>query len=42
LAEVFYTEIWLKEKGQWMYDGWQGTYTKESQNQLELARRKKE
>lgn len=40
LAEVYHTEIWLKEKGKWMFDGWHGTYTKESQNQLEKAKRK--
>ncbi len=42
LAEVYHTEIWLKEKGKWMFDGWHGTYTKESQNKLELAKRKKD
>jgi len=42
LAEVYHTEIWLKEKGKWLFDGWHGTYTKESQNQLELAKRKKD
>jgi len=42
LAEVYHTEIWLKEKGKWMFDGWQGTYTKESQGQLELIKRKKD
>jgi len=31
LGEVYYTEIWLKEKGKWMFDGWQGTYTKGTQ-----------
>jgi hypothetical protein len=41
LAEVYHTEIWLKEKGKWMFDGWQGTYTKESQGQLELIKRNK-
>src|SRR5258706_8415371 len=42
LAEVYHTEIWLKEKGKWMFDGWHGTYTKQSQNELELAKRKKD
>ena len=31
LGEVYHTEIWIKEKGKWMYDGWQGTYTKGTQ-----------
>ena len=31
LGEVYYTEIWIKEKGKWMFDGWQGTYTKGTQ-----------
>jgi hypothetical protein len=31
LGEVYHTEIWLKEKGKWMFDGWQGTYTKGTQ-----------
>ena len=31
LGEVYHTEIWIKEKGKWMFDGWQGTYTKGSQ-----------
>ena len=30
LIEVFYTEIWLKEKGKWLFNGWQGTVTKDS------------
>ena len=30
LVEVFYTEIWLKEKGKWLFNGWQGTVTKDS------------
>ena len=42
LAEVYHTEIWIKENGKWMFDGWHGTYTKESQAELELAKRKKE
>ena len=31
LGEVYYTEIWIKEKRNWMFDGWQGTYTKGTQ-----------
>jgi len=31
LGEVYHTEIWIKEKGKWMFDGWQGTYTKGTQ-----------
>lgn len=34
LAEVYHTEIWLKEKGKWMFDGWHGTYTKGTQDLL--------
>lgn len=30
-GEVFHTEIWLKKNGKWMFDGWHGTYTKETQ-----------
>ena len=30
IVEVFYTEIWLKENGKWLFDGWQGTMTKDS------------
>ncbi len=30
VAEVYHTEIWIKEKEKWMFDGWQGTYTKDS------------
>jgi hypothetical protein len=30
MAEVFHTEIWRKEKGKWMFNGWQGTLTKEA------------
>ena|SRR5215471_13444816 len=30
-GEVFHTEIWLKRNGKWMFDGWHGTYTKETQ-----------
>ncbi len=28
LGEVYHTEIWVKEKGKWMFNGWQGTYVK--------------
>lgn len=28
-AEIFYTEIWLKKDGKWLFNGWQGTATKE-------------
>src|SRR5580765_823469 len=31
LGEVYHTEIWIKKKGKWMFDGWQGTYTKGTQ-----------
>jgi len=31
LGEIYHTEIWIKEKGKWMFDGWQGTYTKGTQ-----------
>jgi hypothetical protein len=31
LGEVYHTEIWIKEKGEWKFDGWQGTYTKGTQ-----------
>jgi len=31
LGEVYHTEIWIKQKGKWMFDGWQGTYTKGTQ-----------
>ena len=31
LGEVYHTEIWVKEKGKWIFDGWQGTYTKGTQ-----------
>ena len=31
LGEVYHTEIWIKENGEWMFDGWQGTYTKGTQ-----------
>ncbi len=34
MAEVFHTEIWRKEKGKWMFNGWQGTLTKEIQANL--------
>ena len=30
-GEVYHTEIWLKKNGKWVFDGWQGTYTKETQ-----------
>lgn len=30
VAEVYYTEIWKKQRGKWMFAGWQGTYTKDS------------
>ncbi len=30
MAEVYHTEIWRKEKGKWMFNGWQGTLTKEA------------
>jgi hypothetical protein len=33
-AEVFYTEIWLKKEGKWLFDGWQGTLTKEMQQAM--------
>ena len=26
LAEVYHTEIWIKEKGKWLFNGWQGTF----------------
>lgn len=29
LAEVYYTEIWHRKNSKWMFDGWQGTMTKE-------------
>jgi hypothetical protein len=31
LAEVYYTEIWRKKNGKWMFNGWQGTLTKDMQ-----------
>src|SRR5204862_907403 len=31
LGEVYHTEIWIKEKWKWMFDGWQGTHTKGTQ-----------
>jgi hypothetical protein len=31
LGEVYHTEIWIKKRGKWMFDGWQGTYTKGTQ-----------
>jgi len=30
VAEVFYTELWLKKNDKWMFNGWQGTLTKNS------------
>jgi hypothetical protein len=33
-AGVFYTEIWLKKDGKWMFNGWQGTMTKEMQQAM--------
>jgi len=30
IAEVFYTEIWLYKNNKWMFNGWQGTFTKNS------------
>jgi hypothetical protein len=33
-AGVFYTEIWLKKNGKWMFNGWQGTLTKEMQQAM--------
>jgi hypothetical protein len=33
-VEVFYTEIWLKKDGKWMFNGWQGTMTKEMQQAM--------
>ncbi len=34
LGEVYHTEIWIKEKGKWMFNGWQGTYAKGAQANL--------
>ncbi|MGZ3845995.1 MAG: nuclear transport factor 2 family protein [Flavisolibacter sp.] len=34
LAEVYYTEIWRKKNGKWLFDGWQGTMTKEMQQMM--------
>ena len=31
LGEVYHTELWIKQNGKWMFDGWQGTYTKAMQ-----------
>lgn len=36
MAEALHTQIWKKEKGKWMFDGWQGTLTKESQGKINL------
>lgn len=33
-AEVYYTEIWLKKNGKWLFNGWQGTMTKEIQQAM--------
>jgi hypothetical protein len=33
-AGVFYTEIWLKKDGKWMFNGWQGTLTKDMQQAM--------
>ena len=33
-GEVYHTEIWLKKNGKWMFDGWHGTYTKETQARM--------
>jgi hypothetical protein len=30
-GEVFHTEIWVKRNGTWIFEGWHGTYTKETQ-----------
>ena len=30
MAEVFYTELWLKKDGKWFFNGWQGTFAKDS------------
>jgi hypothetical protein len=30
-GEVLHTEIWLKRNGTWIFDGWHGTYTKDTQ-----------
>jgi len=30
VAEVYYTEIWTRENGTWLFTGWQGTPTKNS------------
>jgi hypothetical protein len=34
LAEIYYTEIWRKKDGKWMFNGWQGTLTKEMQEMM--------
>jgi hypothetical protein len=34
LAEVYYTEIWRKKNDKWMFDGWQGTMTKDMQQMM--------
>jgi hypothetical protein len=34
--EVCHTEISIKEKGNWIFDGWQGTYTKGTQTNFRL------
>ncbi len=30
MVEFLFTEIWTKEKGKWMFSGWQGTLSKDS------------
>jgi hypothetical protein len=30
MVEFLFTEIWAKEKGKWMFSGWQGTMSKDS------------
>jgi len=30
MVEFLFTEIWTKEKGTWMFSGWQGTMSKDS------------
>ena len=39
LAEVYHTEIWIKEKGKWMFDGWHGTFTKGTQDLLTTGKK---
>jgi hypothetical protein len=33
VAEIYYTAIFRKEKGTWLYEGWQGTMTKNNPKQ---------